>query len=115
MNDKRLKPRYGRDELPSDLQICSVKFPDGRQFPSSLLNISHLGMKIRIQPRHYLIEDIYHKGNTMELQFPIIGVEMSGTCVHTEINSDQSVSIGIFIFNPFSQQRIKEMLKQVMV
>ncbi len=51
----------------------------------------------------------------MELQFPIIGVEMSGTYVHTEINPDQNVSIGIFIFNPFSQQRIKEMLMQVMV
>lgn len=111
MSDKRSSTRYQRSELPSELHNVSIKCPDGRLYPSRMVDLSAVGMRIAVQPGHCLESELPPKGEPLGIEFPLLGIELAGTCVHSETNPDDRVVIGVFVSNHFSRKKLEELLK----
>ncbi|WP_168205839.1 PilZ domain-containing protein [Geobacter sp. FeAm09] len=110
--ESRLVPRHSSDLLPDSLSTVLLVLPDRFEIETQLVDISSQGMKLSIPPTAVPLA-IPRKAETVEVVFRASGLRVTCRCIYSSYNPDGSISMGMYVFDPGQQDRLRTLLAEI--
>jgi hypothetical protein len=107
--NKRDRVRYTSDLLPNSFKTIFISWDNNSPIKASALNYCSHGIKISF-PSFLSPIDIPQKNSTIKVQMPIKLNWITGKCITSTIEQDDSVTLGIYFNNPAEQSNFQNLL-----
>lgn len=101
--------RLEAELLPKDLIKILLVFPDKLEIESCIVDISSQGLRVSISPSVIRLS-IPQKNETVEVVFQAIQLQLTCRCIYSMYSQDGSMLMGLYVFNPNEQSRLRELL-----
>ena len=101
--------RYGAEHLSASMSKVTISWEGIAPVEASVVNCSAHGLKI-IVPALQTLSELPSKKNTVMVRMPNDKIWLTGMCVFATKESDESVSMGIYFYNPHEQNYLQDLL-----
>lgn len=109
--NQRQTTRFDSLSLSEPLKKVSIILNNNKSIESFVINICSHGMRVSIPPEN-ITDGIPGKNKKVNVCL-IQGIKIEGTCVYVTRDQDNSISMGIYFFNPHDQNYLYELLGEL--
>ena len=108
--EKRRAERYEAGHFPELSPFASVTFPNGAAVESHVIDISTVGMKLKICAAVSPSDTLPMRNDTLGVRFTSHQIQIRGMCVYVNLHPQNGTTMGIFVFNPLDQRNLQGLL-----
>jgi hypothetical protein len=111
VREKRGMPRAAGDAVPEKFREAVISIDGGGDFRVIVVNMSGCGFLFQTRDESLPSILALQEGREITARFPGTDTIINGICVRRSSGKD-SVSLGVFISDPYAQEQIREVFKR---
>ena len=101
--------RYDSDLLPESMSTVTISWAENSKVESYVVNFCTHGIRVSL-PSEQCPAYLPKKNDTVKVHMPIYEQWFTGMCIYATNENDQTVSMGIYFYNPSEHNLLHSLL-----
>lgn len=114
MIENRNYKRLQLNTFHADMDILIHSF-EGIDLKGELIDISLCGLRIKFSEHGSSNTDQFNKSDMVKVLFTDENTTVSGSCVYSNREPDNRLTIGLYVSNPFEQIKLADLIEKYFV